>query len=105
MPSVVRGVSCKILFALSAKKKEHGQRKEGMGGRHAATTHVLLRRALSRPSFAVRPLPRRLIAGFGFWQATERSSAGASLQSWTTELAIAQPEGALCGITHQRGDT
>ena len=36
----------------------------------------------------------------------ERSSAGASLQSWTTELAIAQQrEGALCGITHQREAT
>ena len=46
------------------KEGKKTDNKGGMGGRHAATTHVLLRRALSRPSFAVRPLPRRFIAPF-----------------------------------------
>ena len=40
----------RFLLCLKERKKENCQAKGGMGGRHAATTQVFCRRALSRPS-------------------------------------------------------
>ena len=50
-----------------ARKKERKQTTRE-GGEHTANTEVFCRRALSRPSFDVSPLPRRFIAVWGFWR-------------------------------------
>ena len=46
----VRRILFRFLPCLKERKKENCQAKGGMGGRHAATTQVFCRRALSRPS-------------------------------------------------------
>ena len=64
-PSIGRGGDAKVLPSISvpkhtspvpsvkkeSKRADNPSAKGGMGGRHAATTQVFSRRALSRPSF------------------------------------------------------